>query len=177
MANEEDRKKGRPPNLDIYIKGNKERFVTYYQGARLYDMGYSKFLKLAKEAGANLPIRKTSIVDLDKVDAYLVYLRQQEAKKTDEELEKKRLEEEEMARLENEFLEMMTEADRKKYIRYDEGALLYSMSLDAFRRLAIKAGATHSVGRAVLVNREVVDEYIESQSHEINYKRSKKGKK
>ena len=155
MAKDDEKKKVRPPNLDIYIKGNKRRFVTYYQGARYYDMGYSAFMKLAKKANANLPIRKTCIVDMDKIDAYLVKEHEREVQLKDEELEKKRLEEEEFLRLENEFLEMMTEAERKNYIRYDEGALLYSMSTDSFRKLAMKAGATHQIGHMILVNRQV----------------------
>ncbi len=177
MAKDEEKKKVRPPNLDMYIEGNKRRFVTYYQGARYYDMGYSAFKKLAKKAGANLPIRKTCIIDLDKVDAYLAYLHKQEVIKKDNEISKQKLEEEEMRRLENQFLEALTEAEKKNYIRYDEGALLYSMSMDSFRKLAMEAGATHQVGHMILVNKKVVDDYIESLDHKITYKKNRKGKK
>lgn len=54
----------RAPDLDKYIKNSKKhRYVSYYQGAQLYNMGYSLFVRTAKLAGANLPIRKTTIVD------------------------------------------------------------------------------------------------------------------
>ena len=49
----------RAPDLDKYIKSSKKhRYVSYYQGAQLYNMGYSLFVRTAKLAGANLPIRK-----------------------------------------------------------------------------------------------------------------------
>ena len=62
----------RAPDLDKYIKQSKKhRYVSYYQGAQLYNMGYSLFVRTAKLAGANLPIRKTTLVDLNILDTYL----------------------------------------------------------------------------------------------------------
>lgn len=62
----------RAPDLDKYIKNSKKhRYVSYYQGAQFYNMGYSLFVRTAKLAGANLPIRKTTIVDLNILDTYL----------------------------------------------------------------------------------------------------------
>ena len=59
------------PDLDKYLVGRKKRFTTYGAGAGMYSMNYYSFVKLVKEAGANIRIRKNVIVDLDILDAYL----------------------------------------------------------------------------------------------------------
>ena len=50
---------------------------------------------------------------------------------------------------------------KKKWVRYDEGAVLYSMGINSFRQLAKDAKAIYRVNRIVLVNTEKVDEYME----------------
>lgn len=50
----------------------------------------------------------------------------------------------------------------KKFVRYDEGAKLYSMGLHSFQELAREANAVYHVKRIVLVNTEVIDEYMEN---------------
>lgn len=51
---------------------------------------------------------------------------------------------------------------KKKFVRYEEGAKLYSMGLHTFQELAGDAGAIYRVKRIVLVNTELLDEYIEN---------------
>ncbi len=50
----------------------------------------------------------------------------------------------------------------KKYVRYAEGAELYSMSVSKFMQLAKDAKACYKVNQLVLVNLEIVDKYIET---------------
>ena len=51
---------------------------------------------------------------------------------------------------------------RKKFVRYDEGAVIYSVGINTFRKIAQEAGAIYRVGgRTVLVNTELVDDYLE----------------
>ena len=50
---------------------------------------------------------------------------------------------------------------KKKWVRYDEGALLYSMGIHSFMELAKEAKAVYHIKRIVLVNTEKLDEYIE----------------
>ena len=50
---------------------------------------------------------------------------------------------------------------KKKWVRYDEGAALYSMGYHSFRKLAQDAKAVYRVNRIVLANTEKVDVYIE----------------
>ena len=51
---------------------------------------------------------------------------------------------------------------RKKFVRYDEGAELYSMCKHSFMKLAAEAGAVYKVNRISLVNMEVFEEYLET---------------
>lgn len=55
-----------------------------------------------------------------------------------------------------------TRLARKKYVRYPEGAALYSMGLNTFQRLAREAGATYRVGKAVWVNLDIFEKYFET---------------
>ena len=50
----------------------------------------------------------------------------------------------------------------RKFVRYSEGAELYGMCQKKFTRLAKDAKATYKVNRLVLVNTEVLDQYLES---------------
>ena len=56
----------------------------------------------------------------------------------------------------------MKQARNKKFVRYREGAELYSMGLTKFQELAKDANACYKVNQLVLVNLEVLDEYLES---------------
>ena len=51
--------------------------------------------------------------------------------------------------------------ERKKYVRYQEGAELYSMGINTFREIARDAKATVRIKGIVLVNIEVFEEYLE----------------
>ena len=69
-----------------------------------------------------------------------------------------------MAHKRSEVLEMekMLQYGRKKFVRYDEGAKIYSMGLHSFQNLAKDAGAVYKIKGVVLVNTQVVDEYLET---------------
>lgn len=49
-----------------------------------------------------------------------------------------------------------------KFVRYAEGAKMYSMGLSKFQELAKDAKACYKVGQLVLVNTEILDEYLET---------------
>ncbi|MBQ9142523.1 MAG: transcriptional regulator [Lachnospiraceae bacterium] len=52
--------------------------------------------------------------------------------------------------------------DKKKFVRYAEGAEMYSMGLSKFQEIAKDAKAVYKVGGLVLVNTILVDEYLET---------------
>lgn len=54
-------------NNDKVVK----KFVKYKEGAALYGMGYSSFVKLAKEADAVYKINRLALVKLEVLDRYL----------------------------------------------------------------------------------------------------------
>lgn len=50
----------------------------------------------------------------------------------------------------------------KRFVRYKEGAKLYGIGLSKFMRMAKEAKATYKLGRVVLVNCDLFEEYLES---------------
>ena len=65
-------------------------------------------------------------------------------------------------RKEVENIEELVKTKKKKYVRYAEGAELYSLGLHTFQQLAKDAGAIRRVKGCVLVNLEKVEEFVES---------------
>lgn len=63
------RKRG--PDLEKYLEGRGRRFVNYAQGAKIYRLPYWSFVRVAKEAQSNYPIRKTCVVDLNILEQFL----------------------------------------------------------------------------------------------------------
>ena len=156
--------KSPPVNLDKYLEGGRKRYLTYEDAARRYSMPYWTFVNLAKEAGATWALRKTAMVDIDKLDNYLdkYYAVADERNKS----EKREVMKMPRTRKEVENLEELVGSSKKKYVRYAEGAQLYSMGLHSFENLAKDAGAVRKVKGVVLVNTEKVDAFIESFAEE-----------
>ena len=60
-----------------------------------------------------------------------------------------------------ESLEIAVNSGTKKYVRYNEGADLYSMGIHGFTDLAKEAGAGRKINGVCLVNIDILNEYIE----------------
>ncbi len=56
----------------------------------------------------------------------------------------------------------MKKVDDKKFVRYKEGAKLYSMCQSKFEDMARDAGAIYKLNKLVLVNCEIFEEYLET---------------
>lgn len=54
------------------------------------------------------------------------------------------------------------DVNRKKFVRYKEGAELYSMCQSKFERMAKEAKAIYKVDKVVLVNCDIFEEYLET---------------
>lgn len=52
--------------------------------------------------------------------------------------------------------------NKKRLVRYKEGAEMYSMGMNKFQTLAKEAGAILKIDRMVLVDLDVFDRYLES---------------
>lgn len=50
----------------------------------------------------------------------------------------------------------------KRFVRYPEGAEMYSMSTSKFMQIAKDAHACYKVNQMVLVNLDIIDEYLET---------------
>lgn len=50
----------------------------------------------------------------------------------------------------------------KRFVRYKEGAEMYSISQSLFERLAKGTGACYKIGRAVIVDCQEFEKYLES---------------
>ena len=61
----------------------------------------------------------------------------------------------------NEDIKERVRARGKKFVSYAEGAELYSVGLHTFQKISKEAGAIYRLNRRVLVNTEIVDEYME----------------
>ena len=59
------------PDLERYLEERGRHLVTYTEGATMYHIPYYSFVRLAKEAGANLPLRRTTVIDVDIIEEYL----------------------------------------------------------------------------------------------------------
>ena len=56
----------------------------------------------------------------------------------------------------------MNKEKKKKFVRYQEGADIYSMSVRKFQDLAKDAGAIYKVGKMALVHCAIFDQYMET---------------
>lgn len=122
-----------PPDLDKYLEGRKQKYMTYQQAARYYGLPYWGFVKVAKEAKATWKLRKTAIVDTVVFDKYLeehcVVTEDEDVIYETEEMDMPR------ARKEIKNMEELIKSKKKKYVRYAEGAELFQWGFTAFRRL------------------------------------------
>lgn len=57
---------------------------------------------------------------------------------------------------------MVTKVNRKRFVRYKEGAEMYSMGLTKFQELAKQANAIYKVNKLVLVNCDIFEQYLET---------------
>lgn len=55
----------------------------------------------------------------------------------------------------------------KKFVKYDEGAQIMSMGIHAFTELAKEAKAVYHIRRIVLVNMDIIYEYMEAYRDEF----------
>lgn len=144
-------KKVRGPNLDKYIpEDKKKQFKTYMEAHKQYDLPYWTFVRLAKQAGATVCLRKTAVVDLIALDSYIeehVY-----------EPEEKRMS---RGRTRIENMDSLV-ARGKKYIRTDEAREMYSIGRHTLEKWAKDAGALRKINGTVLINMEKLDAFIEA---------------
>ncbi len=65
------------------------------------------------------------------------------------------------------YVKPAVSVEKKRFFRYKDGAKHYSLSQNTFERLAKEAGAVYHYGKAVLVNTEIIDDYLECFREEL----------
>lgn len=146
------------PDLDQYLGEKRRTLCSYEEGAKMYGLRYYSFVNLAKEAKANIKVKRHAVVDLDKLDAYINKLGEEEMARREESRKM-------YTRNKTDKLEELKK-QRKKFVRYEEGAELFSMGINTFRQLAKDAGAVYKIKSVALVNIDIVEEYLESFKEE-----------
>lgn len=68
---------------------------------------------------------------------------------------------EDYTKIDVEKLQILVEAAQKRYVSVAEGQLLYSLGRHSFAKLANDSGARRDIGGRVLVNVQVLNQYIE----------------
>ena len=58
-------------------------------------------------------------------------------------------------------LEMIANAAQKRYINMKEGYMLYGLGRHTFEKLVKDSGARRRIGQRIIVNTEVLNQYIE----------------
>lgn len=71
-------------------------------------------------------------------------------------------------RVEIKDLRKKVKQGKKKFVRYKEGAQLYSVGLHTMEQLAKDAKAVYHVKGIVLINTELIDKYLESFRDEFD---------
>lgn len=59
-------------------------------------------------------------------------------------------------------VDKLVDNNKVKYVKYQDGAKMYSMGLASFQKIAKEAKAVRKVKGYCLVNTKLVEEYIES---------------
>ena len=65
-------------------------------------------------------------------------------------------------RNERENMENLLKNGKKKFVKYEEGAAMFSMGIHSFMDLAKEAKAVYRIKRIVLVNTDIIEEYLEN---------------
>ena len=150
--------KTRAPDLDKYItQKNQHNFVNYGTGARMYSLNYWTFVRLCKEAGASFPLRKTALVDLTVLDAYMDAEKCEDEKTSKGVLMVKRNEIDKMDNLVK---------SGKKYMRIDEAKDYFSVGKHTIEKWSKQAKAVYKINGVKLINIEKIERFIEAFEEE-----------
>ena len=105
----------------IEKRGYRHNYVLYYTGADYYDLPYWTFVHLAKDAGATVELHRLAVADTLAIDRYLdencLVLPEETGRKESVREMKKR-------NKDIEKIKHLVENGSKRWVRYDEGALL-----------------------------------------------------
>ena len=155
------RKTRGPDHIADHIEklGCRHHYVLYFTGAEYYDLPYWTFVHLAKDAGATVVLHKMAVADTLAIDRYLDENCLVEPEKTSRKESVKNI----MKRNKDiEKIKRLVAGGSKRWVRYDEGAVLYSVGIHTFHKLARDAKACYKVGGVTLIDTLKLDKFIEA---------------
>ncbi len=140
------------PELEKHCQEISDRYVDAQSLCRIYSLKYREIKALGRECGAFKMMRKMAVMDIKKFEAFISSQYENEGGG-----EVKRIE------TDNPELASQVNSGSKKYVRYEEGAYLYSMGRKTFTDLAKEADAVRKIGGVCLVSIEKLNNYIEKE--------------
>ena len=129
-----------------------DRYVEAQSLCRRYSLRYREIKALGRECGAFKMMRRMALIDIEKFEAFISSQYETEGA-------------EKVKRIETDNPELASQVNsgEKKYVRYEEGAYLYSMGRKTFTDLAKEADAVRKIGGVCLVSIEKLNKYIEKE--------------
>ena len=139
------------PELEECVNRTPTAYVKAERLCYTYSLRYYEIKKVARECGAFKMMHRQSFIDVNRFDQYVRSLFG---------------EEDSMKRKEMNEPELCNEVNNgtRKYVRYREGAGIYSLGLRKFTELAKEADTVRKVGVVTLVSIEKLNAYIENNS-------------
>ena len=139
------------PELEKDVNRIPTAYVEAEQLCYTYSLRYFEIKKVARECGAFKMMRRQSFINVRQFDRYVRSLFGEE-----DSMKRKELNEPELCNEVNN--------GTRKYVRYREGAGIYSMGVKKFTELAKGADAVRKVGAVTLVSIDKLNAYIENNS-------------
>ncbi len=143
----------------IEKRGHKQNYMLYSKGADYYDLPYWTFVHLAKEAKSSVKLHRMAIADTFAIDRYLDEYCLVKPERTDR---KESMREMKKREKDIEKIRQQIADGSKRWVRYKEGAELYSVGIHTFEKLAKDAKACYRVGGVTLIDTLKLDRFIES---------------
>ena len=150
-----------PDHIADHVKrrGCRHHYVLYSKGADYYDLPYWTFVHLAKDAGSTVDLHRMAVADTLQIDRYLdenCLIEPDESDRKESVREMKRREKD------IEKIRQQVKDGSKRWVRYKEGADLYSVGIHTFEKLAKDAKACYRVGGVTLIDTIKLDKFIEA---------------
>lgn len=140
------------PALEKACENLPQRYVDAHKMCRIYSLRYDQVKKVARESNSFKMMRQMSLVDSVRFDDYF-----REKFGEEKMMQRKIVDDSELCNEVN--------SGAKKYVRYQEGAGLYSLGIKSFVALANEADSVRKIGGVCLVSIDKLNKYIESNYH------------
>lgn len=120
-------------------------YITYSEGAKKYSVSIQTFRRMAAKAEAVYKQNHHSLVNVKQFEKFLELFKVGDVMPSNQDI-----------------MREIMKRNNSVWVRYDEGAWLYSMSRNMFMKLAADAGALYKIYGVTLINTLILDYHLES---------------